>query len=475
MKQQKLERSSIMDWAAVCMAVLLILGRAVPLRPLDKVFLFAVTLDRLAFSALTIALLIRRFIRRKTAVRLSREFCLFLGMMVFWMLYGAAAGFLSPYSGLWEAGKECFLLLRGVMVVYCMYEILDTRRRTELFLSALRWVCVALLLLAVWEGLSGRYMWTSRYPSMPTVILDGRSWMTGLYRDVLFLSTGICLNENNFSTVLTLLLPLFFLTKGIRPGKAAAYGIVLTLGTFVLLLNDANINALALLVSLLAYVVLARGNWGKKAGMLAGFFLLYTKAAAWVGLGLLKLKNALFPGPRSEELLARAGLEDPVEKVSGVLSSSLAGNLTGGVNKAVSSGGGALMLRLKIYRDGWDAFLASRGLGLGPGGYQAYFQEHPGRTKFVDPHNWWLEILCKYGVFVFLAYLAVLLTLYVRLVRTCLRRRDELLAVAAAICTGFVIACVAPSGYIGEVYQWFVPGLCLTLLRQSEALNEPLS
>lgn len=470
--RQKNQHLSLMDWVAVCMAVLLIVGRAIPIQPLNRFFLFSVTLDRLAFDILTVVLLVRRFIRRKSAIRFSREFLLFLGMMVFWIIYGIAAGSLSSYSSLLETERETILLLRGIMVVYCMFEVLETRNRTDLFISGLRLACIVLIIMAVWEALSGRYIWTSKYDAMPTVTLDGQNWMTGLYKSALYVSTGVFYNENDLSTILSLLFPLFFLTKNVQKGKAVLYGTVLCMGTFVLMLNDSNINAMALLVSLLAYTILVRGNWERKTGMLGGISLLYIRAADWIGMFVLKLKGVLFHGISAEELLERAGLEDPVKKTSVIPSGkSFFDNFRKGLGSMLESGNGPLMSRVKIYKDGLKAFLASHGLGYGPGSYKAYFSENPGQTSILDPHNWWLEIMVKYGILVFAAYLATILTLYVRMIRTYLKNCDELYAVTVAICTGFVIACISPSSFIRAVYQWFIPGLCIVLLRQNNDIS----
>lgn len=65
------------DVLAVLMGLLVILGRALPVRAADRVFIFSVTADRLFFSALTVALLIRRFLRKKAEFPLSRGFLLF--------------------------------------------------------------------------------------------------------------------------------------------------------------------------------------------------------------------------------------------------------------------------------------------------------------------------------------------------------------------------------------------------------------
>ena len=496
------------DVLAVLMGLLVILGRALPVRAADRVFIFSVTADRLFFSALTLALLIRRFLRKKAEFPLSRGFLLFAGMMIFWILWGAAAAFISPYCSLWEGGQACFALLRGLMILYCMYEVLDTRRRTDLFVSALRAVCVMILLLALWEAISGWHIWASIYGSMPVVVQDGRRWMTGLYQDNLFLATGICYNENNFCTILTILLPLFFLTRGQRPWKSVLYALVLALGVFVLLLDDANINAVALFLALAAYLLAARGNWLKKAGMLGGFVLLYAKAANWIGHAVLKLKGLLFRGARASDLLANAGLSFPPRVFSriptgdslidsirtmthkaavhsdGALTAnglamrsglpriigaggSLTDNLQTGIANALANQRGPLMIRILIYRDVWDGFLASRGLGLGPGGFSIFNPMNSARqTNFRNPHNWWLEVLCEYGVVVFLLYLAGILTLYIKMILAYRRNRDELFALVIAMCTGFVMACIAPSSYVGEVYQWILPGLCLVLLRQ---------
>ena len=86
--KRKGEKASILDGIAVLAAVFVILGRAVRVQGLEKVLIYAVHADRLFFDVLTVCLLIRRFIRKKAAYPLSREFMLFVGMMAVWILWG---------------------------------------------------------------------------------------------------------------------------------------------------------------------------------------------------------------------------------------------------------------------------------------------------------------------------------------------------------------------------------------------------
>ncbi|MBR6208433.1 MAG: O-antigen ligase family protein [Oscillospiraceae bacterium] len=465
-----LRTRTLWDALAVLMPLFLAFGRTIWFPALERVFFYGVFIDRLFFSALTIVLLLRRFLRRKTEARVTKHFLVFAGMMIFWIAYGAAGVALSSYSYLWEGGKDCFYLLRGLCLLYCMYEVLDTRRRTELFLTSLRLICAGLVLLGLWEIFAGWHFEISQYDPMPILTVDGRRRLAGLCFERLFFATGPFFNENNFCTFLTVFAPLFFLSADLRPGRAALRFAYLIALSFLLRVDDATICSVALLVGLLAYVILVRRNWLRKTLMAGGILLIYTRAANWMAQLLVRLKEQLSIGITGEELFSRAGVKTPYYILARIPSEtereiSLASNLM--QEMTTTNHSRPVRVRILITMDELDAFLESKGLGLGPDGYAAYIRANQGgHSGFVNTHNWWMEILTQYGIPVFAAYLASILWLYVSLIRAYLKNHDELYAAVVAMCTAFVVACVAPSSYIRETYQWVLPALCIVLLRQ---------
>ena len=473
MNREKIPRSPVNRICILLLVFFILFGGNIHLSFLESVFVFPVSVYRLGVSAMTLFFLCRRFLCKKAAYPFSRLFLVFAGVMVFWLLYGAAASFLSPYTTVYDGFGTLFSVFQGLCCVYCLYECLGDRAEVDFFLGILRAVCVLLLVAGMAECLTGLHGSQSELTSVGAVTVDGRTYLPGLHWDCLFIVRSLSFNENNFGAMLAVLLPTLFVTRELPWWRAALRYLGLLAALYILAVDDANIVILGVIASALVWAALRYRDW------LSGGLTLALTAAVQGGLAgristlLLKLKHALWGGRISaEELLRRAGRVLPDANACGV-SASLSSPAQV-VAADISRGGhGALRTRWDICLDDLDMFFGTHGLGSGPAGYQHYYETHAARTPFINPHCWWLEILSQYGIFVFLAYVGALVYLFVQVLRAWLQDRQTVYATALAMCTAFVLACIAPSSYIGTPYQWLLPALCLALLRIRGAEKVP--
>ena len=73
--------------------------------------------------------------------------------------------------------------------------------------------------------------------------------------------------------------------------------------------------------------------------------------------------------------------------------------------------------------------------------------------------------MSQYGIFVFAAYSFAMLYLFIMTIKLYIKKHIRAIAIILAMCTTFVISCLAPSSFIGYSYQWILPALCISALK----------
>jgi len=248
--------------------------------------------------------------------------------------------------------------------------------------------------------------------------------------------------------------------------------------------NDSNVVLVAMLLCFFVYGILrAQARWATAAALGGTLWLTLGKGAAAITNGLMALKARLWPAGagvpwerfvHSGPLTIRASLVESGTLWAGrgdldKITASAAAQADALVNtNPVQLNRGSLVSRLRICLDSWDMALDTHFLGVGPHGY-GWFETHPMRTRYMDPHCWYLEVLSQYGLAVFLSYFGCLVTIYGKMILRYRRNRRGVYAVVIAMCSAFVLACVAPSSFLRFAYPWALPGLCLALLNRDDA------
>lgn len=433
------------------LALLILFGPYVPIPFLEKILAFPVDLMRIGVDMYTAVYLFRR-IRRKSLKDFSPLFLVTMGVLGFWLVYGCAGALISPYTTAYQGFVYMSKLFWNVLTVYCVFECCHTLRRVKVFLSVLGVSCAALIFLSLAESFAG-FHWAGSELYDPGTYFNGvRNVPAGLYLPTLFVSTVMECNCNNTAAMIAILLPALFVTGQERRWEQILCLMLTLLGLYVMIVNDANVCIVALFASVIVFTLLHRKSWKWNLGMLMGDIALTCGGAAYITNGLIAVKRHFWQAENvaltndffnSGVLLWSATLTDP---------------------GAMQVGQGSLGVRLNICRDMWDMSVGTHFLGSGPRGY-GWFDTHPLRTAYIDPHCWYLEVLSQYGIVVFLSYFGSLVYMYVQMIRAYLRNKETAFAVVVAMCTAFVFACIAPSSFLRFSYAWILPGLCLALLR----------
>ena len=179
-----------------------------------RIFGMVPTLYRIGIPVFTLILFIMRIYKHKNheSDKFSKHFILFASVMVFWIAWGFVAMFISPYSEFNEAVKELMSLSLGLCSVYCIYELLGNRKDIDFFMTCLKFECFFFILTALFEMMTNIHFPTSRLYKEIDYQANGFSDFVCFGVPQLFLSTSIFYNINDFSTLIGVLLPLFFLS-----------------------------------------------------------------------------------------------------------------------------------------------------------------------------------------------------------------------------------------------------------------------
>lgn len=451
---------------AFSLAFIIVLGNFITLGSF-RVFGITMTLYRVMIPVITLGLLFVALKKYKMEYfkQESKILFVFLGVMFFWIGYGAVLLFVSPYAELRAGLKELLALFLGMCSVYCIKEICDTRKSIDYFLKALRVICIFLMFFAVFEHLTNIHLETSRIYIPIGYEKTGISAFAWFKLSRIYLSSTFFYNVNDFCALLGVLLPLFFYDPQKKYKENLINAVWFFLGIFILSVNDATIVFTGVIIALVGYILLLRTHILQMVGILGAtaFTNLYGTNLMVKAIKNLKKMFILRSNSASDKYLSELdGISAGVEQATTVEEALLSQIVR------AQAGRGSLYTRIAMNLDSWDLFVETKGLGVGPAGFMLYFQKNGGRTYLVNPHNWWLEVLSQYGIFVFIAYVGFILYEFITLIRIYLNNKKSQYAIVIAMCLSFVVASIAPSSFLGYSYQWILPGICMCLIDKKE-------
>lgn len=388
-------------------------------------------------------------------------------IFIFWILCGGVLLLISPYSGSAESVKELLNLSFAFLILYCTSILVDSERKLELFLAALKLCFSLIIFIALAEAFTGLHLPDRRQVS--EYALSVKHVLSPVYwpENSSYLSSSIFYNQNDLSSFLAVFSSLFILHNHGRKVKTLTNYLLFTATILILELNDATICILAIMIGLsLGLIFIRRFRYRIGAALLI-VLALQLFFTPWLVSKSAAIRSRIIASSRrsteiSEDYTAPLPLEiRSIESQNEVQTNTvLAAFQTQIVNS--QKGTGSLRTRLMSYFDSLFASAESFFLGYGPGSYTKYFTLNPGRTQLVNPHNYWLEILFQYGAAVLVGYVV----LYVYMNRSLIHILKSLNRKQQATCWGIimshtvmVISSIAPSSFVTYSYPWLLHGV----------------
>ena len=344
--------------------------------------------------------------------------------LAFWIGYGLLS--LTWSASLTLAVRNIIFLLMGISVIFFSFYYF---RKIE-DLRKVQWIWFVifsvLVILGFWEHLTGHHLMISKF-------------YLSTNENIRFIPSGVFHNENNYATFLALGIPfvislfrdddrILFRFLGIETVAGAMYLIVVT---------GSRANILAVLLELTIFLLLI----DKKQRIKLIFTLLICLVILIIFLP--DSMQGFFPTIYRET------------------------SLTVSQTKLNS---GSLFQRINLIRNGIYFLFSKAGFGVGAGNFEYYMSNFAiyDTEGYINPTNWWLEILVNYGIFVFVGYIIFYLSIIWKLRKIYyekLSRNEKIICEGLLVSLiGFSFASISPSSMIVFRPQWLLFAFALTYL-----------
>ena len=357
-----------------------------------------------------------------------------LWMFFAWIVYALVLMMKLDSSVMRSSVKEIMAIGLGGLSIFCIVELVNDLSSFYSLIRAIKVFVLLSLVFGIFEILTGFHLPSSCFRD--PIFLTEQIRMYGKVNT--HLATGFQYNVNDYCTFLGFMAPAFFITekeKNIIISLIGAGAIAL-----MCLVDNSTICFLTVTICILWYVIRRKIYKNKYVIML---------------LLLIVISAGLFI------IRSQSGLAGIVRKIGG---KSISEEFILQYNN-YRRGVGSLYKRLTIYKDSLIAAAKSRFLGIGPAAFADYFTNHPSKSKLVNPHNLWLEILTEYGLFIFSCFVLLVIKCW-RSVSGIFKEKHSIIAMALMIMIiDYILISIDPSSFLGYSYQWILFALCLCLER----------
>ncbi len=374
-----------------------------------------VTLLRVVIGILFVIMLDHIFIKRNPFHTDHIRFPLtFLGI---WFYYGALSLIWTGNKG--TALKELYYFAVFLLLILVLVFLLQNLK-SSVITTTFWLIGVVLVLISILEYTFDVHLPTSRF------VIEAERFSDIDYRR----ATGFFYNENDLALFLVILLP-FYLSGLLKKHLFVTLAnIILILAILIITyLNDARLSVIAMLLQILLFALLSFKDLIKH------------------GTRLLLLFSPLL-------FLAAAGIVYSLPNAS--------------IFEGIKAGYGSEYIRMNLYLNGLYATFQSFMLGVGPGNFQHHIYPIFNTLGFINPHNWWLEILTNYGLLIFAGYCVffgyLLVQLY--LIYWSDKRNNKLALTLVLSYIGFSIGCLGPSNLFYYWPMWLMYGVTLGYIVQ---------
>ncbi len=353
---------------------------------------------------------------------------------VLWFVY-AIVSLLWVESFKWAFAELANIFFFGTLIPLGLLYI-ETRK--DLNVLVFLWILAFILSLGVgiWEILTGNHLITSKFrmENFQNYKLETFIAYVPKHRT----PTAFFYNQNNFATFISLSLPLaIFMLRG-----RFLRIVVLSLSAVVLIftLSRANYVAFALLILMLPFFLDRRQN------------AIYLPFLTLLILSAISLLIFVINTPVVSKDI---GIQRIYYKFRA---------------KVLDVFKGSRDISASIRRDIWISSLEywerSNFMGTGAGQVEYFLEEKPPRPiiYFKNPHNWFVEMLSKYGILVFISYMIFWMWIFLNLWHN---RRDKLAKALMLSLICFIPASVSPSSLIPFYPHWALYVLLLGFVRTS--------
>lgn len=299
-----------------------------------------------------------------------------------------------------DALKEIIYILFGALIWWNMFLYIDNNERLMATFRYIKYFIVILILFGALEQITGIHWPISRFNDLSSIQHEWKTW--GVTQETYkYISTGPFYNENDFSAALTIFFPFLFYGNKNKKEKIVSY--LLALECICIILLNGSIISLGALMLFIIFKI-----WGKLTSefKIIGAYIIF----------------AIFIVVSSK-----------IDMIISILQKT------------------SLSIRLELYKASFELCIKNILFGVGPGKFEEAIKSYNISSGIINPHNYFLEILSQYGIFIFLMFLAIIFVILLRLdkgwnIRECHICKEVIIL--------YIISSFAPSSFLDKSFSW---------------------
>ena len=351
----------------------------------------------------------------------------YLQFLALWLFY-------VFFSMTWAANKgyalkNIILLFLGISIVFFLVHYFQDLKQLKWLYWLWLLIFIALITVGVWEATTGNHLYISGSYG------EERSRFR-------FAPTAVFHNQNDFAGYIALTLPMVLAWIRYCPKLIGrVIGVFISIvGLWLLILTTSRSCYIAVFTGLFFwFLFLLRWKEKIKALALATFLCILLVVA--------------FPN-KTQNILKMIQIQ--ADSIATIIFQ----------NEDI----GTLYVRLNLIKNALYFTAKTAGFGVGAGNVEHYMEEfkiYP-VNDITNVHNWWIENLANYGVFIFTGYLIFYFSLFFHLWRVYKKvgnRTEKMLCEGLLVgLVSFVMASISSSSIIAFRPQWIFIGFALAFL-----------
>ncbi|MBA4538053.1 O-antigen ligase family protein [Bacillus aquiflavi] len=351
------------------------------------------------------------------------EIRIYLLFFLIWFSYGGVAVLWSNDPNL--AIRQLYYFSMFILFILLLVKVLSAQESYK-WVYRIFWVIGVLMVgLSFIEMITNIHLPTSRLYNQDTAQ---------------YISTGFFYNENDHAYFLVLIAPFFLLNITRKKILLSIINAMIYAAIFIVIyINDSK----AALISLFLQIVIMNL-----------FILDYKKIYKVLlsSVALFGIIGVFFFTPVGEKVLT--------------------------ILNSLKFSNGSAFVRLNLYLNGLYALSDHWFFGVGPGNFITNIYENFNTGGIINPHNWWIEILTEYGVFIFGLYLLFFVSLIIQLFKIGKSKISESKVSIALFLSfiGFILASIGPSSLFYHWTMWLFYGVAIAIInnvriKQKKTLN----
>jgi len=342
--------------------------------------------------------------------------------LLIWLIYGILSLAWAADKG--EVLKEVLYLFSGISIIFFIVYFFSQKKDLRNYYYLWIIVLAIFTMIGYWENITGNHFMISRN-------------VLGLHPINKWRPTAVFHNENDFASFLGIVLPFILAWLHYKKGiikKIVGFALFGS-GIFLLLETGSRINILVIILELFVlFMFLIKGRKKIKVLILTGFIAL---------VGLL-----VFPEISNNSM-------NTLSKQMGSIRLE---------NDSISA-------RISLSKNAVYYTIQSYGFGVGAGNIERYIEDYtpyPLRHELTNVHNWWIEILANYGVFIFIGYIFLYFNILRNLWRIwhrVIEKWDKIICESLLLSMiGFAIVSISSSSLMTFNPQWLLFGFALAFM-----------